>query len=408
MKRITIIIPFLNEGDELNNTVNSIYETANPDDFEIILIDDVSFDNIDFNRFDKYKEVTYVRNEIRIGVDGCRDIGINMTKTPYVLIIDAHMRFTNDDWLNKIVSELEKDPKLLLCTKSGILNEDNPNEWMDKDGYNNCGVKIYPFFIPKDNIDERCIFEPRWMKIQNDKGYLYEVPCIMGANYASSVEWLKYIKGFKGLIQWGGSEQFISLKTWLAGGSVKVLTTVIIGHLYKVKLKQKFSVTNIFTLYNSLLIAYVLFDDKITFAFLDFCLKDSRYKNSIKLLNENILELDKDRKYYKSIFINDINFLKSKGIDINYEKYMEYSVLYDERNALLNRIDSEESKLKEYQRQLDEIPTLNVTEERKQNLINNLKPRFPLINDNILKSKNRISEIDLEIEKYLNKYDIKR
>ena len=39
-KRLTVIMPFLNEGDEPLRTIQSIYETANPDDLEIIAIQD--------------------------------------------------------------------------------------------------------------------------------------------------------------------------------------------------------------------------------------------------------------------------------------------------------------------------------------------------------------------------------
>jgi len=415
MKKITIIIPFLNEGDEPINTIDSIYQTANPEDFEILAIDDVSFDNIDFSRFNKYKDVKFVRNEIRLGVDGCRDIAINMVTTPYVIIIDAHMRFRNDNWLNKIVDELEKDPMLLLCTKSTGLNEENPNTWDinlidDKDGDANCGVDIYPYLILQDSPYEKNIFDARWKKRQLDKGYMYEVPCVMGANYASSVNWLKHIRGFKGLLFWGASEQFISMKTWLAGGSVKVLTTVLIGHLYRVKTSQGFTTELLYVLYNFLLMAYVLFDDIVSYNLLSYCLIDNRYKDSFKLLNENILELENDRKYYKSIFIKDVVYLESKlnkfiinsdGID---NKITDYNIKQNLKKGIENDLVIKRRIINTYKKQLDNLQTLDIGDDRRLALIDNIVNRFPTLEKELTDKENELAELTFSLENDFKKY----
>ena len=59
MKKISIIIPFLNEGNWPYKTIQSIYDTSDSQLFEVIAIDDGSKDNYDFSKF---PDVKYIRN----------------------------------------------------------------------------------------------------------------------------------------------------------------------------------------------------------------------------------------------------------------------------------------------------------------------------------------------------------
>lgn len=47
MNKLTIIIPFLNEGDEIEKTLKSIRETSRTN-VDIIIINDCSTDNFDY------------------------------------------------------------------------------------------------------------------------------------------------------------------------------------------------------------------------------------------------------------------------------------------------------------------------------------------------------------------------
>ena len=68
-KQVSIIVPFLNEGVWPYKTIQSIYDTANHDLFDVIAINDNSKDNYDFSKF---PDVRYIKNDQRMGVDGCR------------------------------------------------------------------------------------------------------------------------------------------------------------------------------------------------------------------------------------------------------------------------------------------------------------------------------------------------
>ena len=102
MKRLTIIIPFLLEKEEVEQTLANMYQYLE-DEIDVILINDASDDGYDYKSVaDKYRAL-YVENEERIGVAASRDKGIELCQTPYFLLLDAHMRFYNQTWLNRII-----------------------------------------------------------------------------------------------------------------------------------------------------------------------------------------------------------------------------------------------------------------------------------------------------------------
>lgn len=103
--QLTIIIPFLNEGDEVVNTVKSVRETAG-DSVDIIAINDCSTDGYPYREKLQSYSIYYLENEERKGVAASRDYGINICRTPYFLLLDGHMRFYDKLWSSRIINVL--------------------------------------------------------------------------------------------------------------------------------------------------------------------------------------------------------------------------------------------------------------------------------------------------------------
>ena len=110
-KKLTIIIPFLNEGKEVYNTVKSIRDHSNMNEVAIILINDASNDKFNYEEIANEFNTEYYTNPSRLGVAASRDLGVKLCKTPYFLLLDAHMRFYNNKWVDRIVSELNDNSK---------------------------------------------------------------------------------------------------------------------------------------------------------------------------------------------------------------------------------------------------------------------------------------------------------
>mgnify|MGYP002858734391 CR=1 FL=1 len=119
-KELTIIIPFLNEGVEVERTVQSILEHTK-ECVDIILINDGSDDGIDYAAISTKYNTKYLYNKERQGVAKCRDIGVEASETEYFLLLDAHMRFYSNNWYSILLSNLEKESNTLFCCQSKNL-----------------------------------------------------------------------------------------------------------------------------------------------------------------------------------------------------------------------------------------------------------------------------------------------
>ena len=262
MKKLTIVMPFLNEGYEPINTIISINNTTNPDEIEIIAICDTrEYEHEE--QIKQFKNVKFIKNEHTIGVDACRSMGINLAQSDTTLIIDAHMRFSRDEWVDKISSAVNESPKTVWCTRSLVLHNTMTEEELDplKDilcvpRRHSVGAKLYYL------EDSKTPFHLKWAEgssfLEETNGFL---SCILGANYAGSTQWLKEIRSFEGLLSWGFSEQYISVKSWLLGGDCRGLDSVSIGHIFRPQ--APFVTPFKYNVYNMMFTAHTLFSDEL-------------------------------------------------------------------------------------------------------------------------------------------------
>lgn len=220
--KLTVIITFLNEGEEIENTLKSLRK-FDKHDVDILLINDCSKDGVNYQDIAKKYNASYHFNEKRLGVAASRDLGISICNTPYFLLLDGHMRFYNDVWHDSIISELEQDNRVILCCQTKYLYKEN----------NQVKTSAYAT-VPEGAYIDIDSLQPIWLELQYiENKKVVEIPCILGAAYACSKSYWTYLKGLKGLNSYGGDEAYISLKVWLEGGKCKLLKHVCIGHIYR-------------------------------------------------------------------------------------------------------------------------------------------------------------------------------
>jgi len=297
MKKVTIIMPFLNEDNEPVETVRNIYQTADPSLFEIIAIDDCSKNTIPF---DLNTPVTYIKNKQRMGVDWCRQHGADISKTPFLLIIDAHMRFQNG-WLESITNCLEREPKTAWCTTCLGLGYGTMNLNEHKGKYYGATMLFVDKNAPK-NRPAREVLEPKWMV--KKQGEEYEIPCILGANYAFTKEWFQYIGGLRGLKMWGTSEPFLSMKSWMAGGNCKITTNVEIGHKFRSDAPYATGVSHL--VYNKLFLCNTILPDDLGKLLVNYLPRDVNFESAKHALLQDDNMVKEHKKYYDSIFCRSI------------------------------------------------------------------------------------------------------
>jgi len=297
--KITIIFSALNEGDEPINTIKSIYETADPELFDIIVFNDAG----EWKEIPSKYDVKVIHNDIRQGICANIDQGVEMAKTPYIFICNARMRFKKD-WLTKGMEQLEKEPKTLFCTTSLALRYDNTKT----PGRKLYGADIY--YIWDDKKYGKQILQAIWAKKKNKD--IYEIPCVLGANYFITKQWYQYIKGFQGLSTWGGICEYISLKSWMAGGKCKIITSIEIGNIYRSKPTYTFIPED--KLYNKVFTAFALLDNANANRLLHQLYDKAHYGLIVNRLLYNLPTIREFQDYYKKIRINDcMNFIKKEN-----------------------------------------------------------------------------------------------
>lgn len=304
MNKLSIVIPFLNEGIEVEYTLNSICDTADCD-IDLILVNDASNDSFDYRQIAEKYGATYIEHTQRLGSGPAKQTGINACCTPFFLVIDAHMRFYKNDWCQTIINALEEDARAIYCCCCKVWRYNTKEEAP----INNLRYAAYiHFFQP----EERNIIEPKWIRDNLwDEQPIVDVPCVLGACYAATKEYWNYLKGYEGLQLYGCEEAYISMKAWLEGGRCRLLKSIEIGHLFKDIFLFNMERNELF--YNKLLIIETLFPEKYVRKYIR-ALKSMNYVEYVhakELFDMNCEQIFSLKSYYKDIFTVEIDdFLK--------------------------------------------------------------------------------------------------
>lgn len=290
---VSIIITYHAEGQEfLEECITQVRSSVHVP-YEIIVVDDFSPTPLK-----PISDIQIIRKPYQSGVGNSFDLGVSMSKYDNLFLMACDTRYIDNGWCDRLLEEIKNYPKSLISTASVGLNK-----------YSRCceadmhkGICLKCRQPAKDNMDFtyrrsiklpqtgaeilifhdssndkakkpnfRNIIEAKWLPYRG--GQSYEVPCILGACYGTTKEWYNYIDGFWGHRYWGSLEPYISLKSWLFGGSCRVLPEAETGHIWKKeKLKDKFetfaqsengyhNVRPDVLVYNKLMIAHLLFPD---------------------------------------------------------------------------------------------------------------------------------------------------
>ena len=305
--KLSIIMPYLNEFEEPLNTIKSMRETSNIDNFEVIAIDDFSKIPTDLTMFPNVKSI---KNEKRMGVDWSRHYGVQLAENDNILLIDGHMVFNNDNWLDKMVDLIKNHPKSLYCTICLALGYGATIQ-NHKGKYFGANLKLVT--DAEKNRPFRGVIEGQWAKEKPESDY--KISSLMGANYFFSKKWFNYVGGLRGLLSWGSSEPKMSLCSYLAGGDCRITKDIEIGHLFRDNAPYS---TNICDLaYNKLYILKTIFPPELESKLVGYMKKDTNFKRAIEMIEKNRDEIERDRKYYQSIFTRSIyDFCSEFNIEI--------------------------------------------------------------------------------------------
>jgi glycosyltransferase involved in cell wall biosynthesis len=294
---ISIVIPVLNDQEEANNTVRSIRETTVGHNIEIIVIDDAS--DIPLKLEDA--QVKLVRFNTRRGAGEARHHGALLAQTNKLLFIDAHMRFTSG-WLDNALNNMAGRPYTLWCGVCLGLNKSNMDINKPMGEYNGADLVFH-------NDKTSQVFEGVWTPLREEEGN-YQIPCIMGACYFMHRDWFFYIRGLETNRMWGYEEPFLSIKTWLAGGEVRLMRDVRIGHQFRESASYSTEWSKVF--YNKIRYIHLLLPDKLRDDLISKIPDGPAKSQAIAEVQRDMPQILEEKAYYASIFKHDIEWLIKK------------------------------------------------------------------------------------------------
>lgn len=333
---LTVVIPFLNEGKEVRSTIESIIETIG-DKVDIIVINDCSDDGYDYEKDLKEFHLIYIRNSFRIGAASSKEKGVQLTTTPYFLLLDAHMRFYDNQWAYIIVNTLKKDERQLLCCQTAPLEKKNGvvRKKETSTTYGAFATFNYNEYIPGIRWN-------RWKSNLLLKGN--EIPCVLGAGYAASKRYWNYLHGLQGLRHYGCEETFISIKVWLEGGKCRLLPEITIGHIYRHT--PPYRIVNTAMNFNYFVNSEILFPTSLNcwnHAIGNYINHDL-YILINKQLQHYQKELKKEKKYIHSISQRNFDFIININNIISPEKANTAYEQEKRLKQLITFIDKQNSK----------------------------------------------------------------
>lgn len=136
MQIATVVIPNLNGMKYLKDCLDSLREQSRQD-FSVIMIDNGSEDGSADYVESHYPEVTVCRLETNTGFCHGVNVGIQMSETPYVILLNNDT-VCDVSFIEKLVAAMEADERCFSCA-SKMVRMDHP-ELMDDGGDYYCAL----------------------------------------------------------------------------------------------------------------------------------------------------------------------------------------------------------------------------------------------------------------------------
>lgn len=296
-RRLTVIIVFLNEKEEVKNTVDSLLAHL-VEPVDILVLNDCSDDGYDYRADLAGRDVIYLENEERRGVAASRDKGVRLCRTPYFLFLDAHMRFYDRAWYILLMRELEKNEPCIYCSQTRFLKK--TDEGIVEEARDHIPYGAYLHL----KVPER-FFELQWLRAQSpydERRPVIPVPCVIGAAYAAGKSYWEHLHGLWGLEKYGLDEAYLSIKAYLSGGSCKLLKNFITGHIYRQY--APYFIGNVSQLHNKLLLLLLLAPGEVQ----KRCFANYRtyyygfLEEALRCVHARIEEIAEQKSYYRTLW----------------------------------------------------------------------------------------------------------
>ena len=278
--KLTVVISARNEGEEVQRTLDSLFEHS---DVNCILVNDWSDEWVEP---EPREGLTVLHNEPPVyGLIQSITRAIEQADE-YIYFCNARCRFT-PGWDKVVLEALKEDPLRIYSPISVAMYEDKMD--MDK-----CS-RLYGANLTDGG---------KWFGYLSSKNKKLKGNIYVGG-VAFTKTWFKHIKGFEGLLIRSCMNPYLSIKSHLAGGPLKILDCEV-GNVYRKR--TSYPVPGHVGYYNTAFMAYV-FQGPAKFAeVLDSFKTKREYEYAKHVIAQNLGKWAVMRKYIKSIRVLTFKF----------------------------------------------------------------------------------------------------
>uniref|UniRef100_A0A7M5V2U5 Polypeptide N-acetylgalactosaminyltransferase n=1 Tax=Clytia hemisphaerica TaxID=252671 RepID=A0A7M5V2U5_9CNID len=235
----SIIITFHNEArSALLRTIKSVLDRTPPRLLmEIILVDDFSANEKDGALLKDLPKIVLMRNDKREGLIRSRLKGVSVAKSSILTFLDSHCE-VNVGWIEPLLAKVEQDPLAIASPVIDIIKTDTL-EYKASSNYLKGGFDWNMHFIWEPLLEKE-------MKEQKaDSTHPISTPVIAGGVFAVQKQWFNQLGQYDSLLEIWGAENFeISFKTWMCGGSLKIIPCSRVGHIFRKSHPYEFPLGN--------------------------------------------------------------------------------------------------------------------------------------------------------------------
>jgi hypothetical protein len=202
--------------------------------------------------------------------------------------------------------------KTIFCACCLGLSEENMDVTKPDTEYHGAEFNWHGPDRQKPNLTQtlECVWIPKDRWPRNDQ----RIAAIMGAGYFISKGWFLYLDALRFLRSWGGDELMLSMKSWLAGGEVRMLDTVRIGHKFPYDGQPKlFNPPVGHVIWNKLFAAHTLFPSEVSvWIYSALCSLGRDGVAAFELFKQDFHIVQQERARNASIFVHDAHWLADK------------------------------------------------------------------------------------------------
>lgn len=212
MNTVSFIIPTLNEGEMLRQTIDSL-EANITISHEIIVVDNGSTDgSTDFlESEDQYTTIRLFKTGKPLGVGGAKNFGAAFAVGEFIVFVDGHV-LSYHDWVTPLLNVLSTENVGSVVPAVTAI-----------DDHNAIGFGM-TWTSPTLHAD--------WLPMQSSAPY--PIPLSAGLCQAFRWDFFHEIGGFDaGMVGYGHEDLEICLRTWLFGKMILVVPNVYVAHRFR-------------------------------------------------------------------------------------------------------------------------------------------------------------------------------